>query len=554
VVAIVAGAIAAVLLPWRGPPNELEARLTAARTFTSDPALEVAPRFSPDGRFVAFTLGEGVRSRIVVQSIADSSRRFVGDGADLRMGPVFFPDGKRIAYWRRANEDCAIVEHDLGSGAERPLLDCALAPRARFDLAPDGRRIAFSGNSHPQSGQRLWLAELGGAPVPLTTPEPGQGEDAFPRFSPDGSQVAFLRGNASHARVWIVEVGGARTARPAGNAEGLGYGMAWLGTKGPLLVAADWFGFRALNLLDPATGEARLLGARGARFPDVGPGGAVVWENAVYSSNLWLHEGAGAPKPLWTSTRYTSQAEFSPDGTQVAFASNRDGTDAVYVAPLGGEPRRIAFGDTYRYMRPHWSADGRWVHAVRIDLGPRGTKAQHAVRIPLDGGAAETLAIPAGVNDVRESRDGRWLYWGALAGEAMQLWRAPVADPAKAERLALPAMSHYQMNAERVVFAQPQLAKLTGCRLADLACAPLDVELGPGDLYHWALGPRSLYVRVREGQGFAVARIDLATGRRVATLAAIPGGSGASIAVPPDESALLIAREEGPAVDLMLAR
>jgi hypothetical protein len=110
------------------------------------------------------------------------------------------------------------------------------------------------------------------------------------------------------------------------------------------------------------------------------------------------------------------------------------------------------------------------------------------------------------------------------------------------------------MNAERVVFAQPQLAKLTGCRLADLACAPLDVELGRGDLYHWALGPRSLYVRVREGQGFAVARIDLATGRRVATLAAIPGGSGASIAVPPDESALLIAREEGPAVDLMLAR
>jgi hypothetical protein len=82
----------------------------------------------------------------------------------------------------------------------------------------------------------------------------------------------------------------------------------------------------------------------------------------------------------------------------------------------------------------------------------------------------------------------------------------------------------------------------------------LPVELEPDALYHWALGPRSLYVRVREGGRIAVAVHDLTTGARAGSLPLAPSGAGSSIAVAPDERALIIAREEGPAVDLMLAR
>lgn len=535
--------------------DELETMLTAARPFTSDPALEVGPRFSPDGRFIAFALGEGATSRIVVQSIADSSRRTIGDGGDLRLSPVFFPDGKRLALWRRAGDDCAIVEHDLESGAEKRLLDCSLVPRARFDLSPDGRQLVFSGQAHAQAPAGLWLAGTDGtAPAALTSPDPGTGEDILPRFSPDGRHVAFFRGNESHRRAWTVDLDGGRAARQAGAAEGLVYGAAWLGPKGPLLVAADWFGFRALNVLDPGTGQARLVGGRGARAPDVGPGGEVVWENVVYTANLWWVGQEGEPRASWRSTRYSSQPEFSPDGKQVAFASNRDGTDAIYVASPGAEPRRIAFGDAYRYMRPHWSADGRSVHAVRVTLGAKGAGIQEPVRIPVEGGAAEILAIPGQVNDVRESADGRWLYWGTFNSGAMQLWRAPRSDLSRSERLPLPAMSHYQINAGRIVFAQPQLTRLTACRLETLACAPLEPPVPAQDLYHWAIGPRSLYLRVREEGRVGIARFDLESGRRVATIAVPPSGAGTSIAASPDESVLVVAREEPPAVDLMIAR
>src|SRR5213075_3103310 len=63
----------------RDPPGAaLERALLEARPFTSDPARELNPRFSHDGKLVAFALAQGGESRIVVQSIADSSRRVIG--------------------------------------------------------------------------------------------------------------------------------------------------------------------------------------------------------------------------------------------------------------------------------------------------------------------------------------------------------------------------------------------------------------------------------------------------------------------------------------------
>lgn len=559
VLAAVALALATWWLAPRKPPAnaDLERVLAAARPLTSDPSIELGPRFSPDGTRVVFALTEGEESRIVVQSLDGSSRQFIGTPGALRLSPAFFPDGNRIAYWNATRDDCAILEHDLASGRSRTLLDCALAPRSRFDLSADGRYLAFSGRSRPQFPSGLWVMELGGTPAALTTPEPGMGEDLYPRFSPDAGRIAFFRGSESHRQPWIVERGNTASARRIGTHEGLSYGLAWLGPEGPLLVAADWLGFRALNTLDLASGKARLAGARGARFPDVGPAGEIAYENAVYSANLWRVEAraGAAARVLWRSTRYSSQPELSPDGTHVAFASNRDGGDAIYVASLDGEPLRIAFGDSYRYMRPHWSGDGRAVLAVRITAGAAGASIQEAVRLPAAGGRAEVLtALGQSVNDVRESRDGRWLYWGEASGHAMRLLRAPAADPARSERLPLPLVSQYQMNAERLVFAQPQMTALTACRLADFACAPLGVEVAEADLFHWALGSRSLFLRTREGGEPRIARFDLASGRMVAPIAFAPGGGGSSIAVSDDEVVLVVAREDGPTVDLMFAR
>ncbi len=280
----VAGVLAAGFLALdvdREPGSELAGLLARAQPFTADVSIEISPRFSPDGSRIAFVVAEGDESRIAIQPVAGGARRLVGDAGAVRHSPVFFPDGRRIAFWQAQGGDCAIVEHDLDSGATRDLATCANQPRSRFDLSPDGKRLVVSATHREQFPAGLAIVELAtGETRFLTKPEPGDGDDLHPRFSPDGRRIAYFRGTASHRRAWIVPVDDPAGAKPASALEGLTYGAAWLGPEGPLLVASDWLGFRALTLVDLSTGKARLLGSRGARFPDVASTGDVVFAHA----------------------------------------------------------------------------------------------------------------------------------------------------------------------------------------------------------------------------------------------------------------------------------
>lgn len=62
------------------------------------------------------------------------------------------------------------------------------------------------------TGGTIYVQSMeGGAPVPIT--DPGQGNDADPVFSPDGSQIAFRRvttdrGSVASARIYLVDVDG----------------------------------------------------------------------------------------------------------------------------------------------------------------------------------------------------------------------------------------------------------------------------------------------------------------------------------------------------------
>jgi Tol biopolymer transport system component len=246
---------------------------------SAEPGLQLSPRFSPDARHVAFALAEGDDSRIVVQATDGSSRRFIGAEQGVRVSPVFFPDGTRIAYWQAADEGCGIFERNLESGAERRLLDCAMLPRVRFDLAPDGGALVFTGSPSPDVRAGLWILPLdGGKPQPLTTPPEGAGDDLHPRFSADGRTVAFFRGPEGLRQPWIVPLDERSKARSAGRECGRCYGLAWLGRE--LLVAADWYGQPGLRVVDSQDGKSRSVGGDGARFPDVSARGDVVYERA----------------------------------------------------------------------------------------------------------------------------------------------------------------------------------------------------------------------------------------------------------------------------------
>jgi DNA-binding winged helix-turn-helix (wHTH) protein len=563
VVAAVAGGAAAVWLarvpaPAVGAPDRaaLERQLAQAEPFSSDVAIEVGPRFSPDGSKVAYAAGEGGRAVIEVRGVGTAERATLGDPADLNLNPVFFPDGARVAYFRRKQDGtCGIVAQDVRGSAARPLVDCAREPRAQFDLAPDGRHLVYVAATRPQFPAGLVVRDLDtGVDRTLTAPEPGDGDDLLPRFSPDGARILFFRGTASHRQLWLVDRGEGASARSAGSPRGLAYGGAWLGPRGPLLVAADWFGLRALNRFDLDTGTAEMVGGRGARAPDVDRRGNIVFENAVYAANLFLVDVAAAdapPRAMWTSTRYTNQAEFSPDGRHVVFASNRDGASGLFVAALDGAAARIALPEDYIYMRPHWSQDGGSIYATRASRRNDASPVQQGIRIAWPAGTVEVLsALGENVVDVREAAAGRALIVGEIAGNAVRVLRQ--VGSGVPERLPLPLVSEYQVQGNRIAFAQPELAGLTLCDLATLQCGPLPLPIDESNRFDWLLTQDAVWYRGGARPG-ALVRYDLAARRETWRSAFAPTALGLSIAVPPDGRAVLVAREAPTTIDLLLA-
>ncbi|MEO8752671.1 MAG: winged helix-turn-helix domain-containing protein, partial [Casimicrobiaceae bacterium] len=536
----------------------LEGQLARAEPFSSDVTLEVGPRFSPDGRFVAFAAGRGARSQIVVRDVASAQRRTFGDPADLNLSPVYFPDGKRIAFYRRTPDGvCAIVALDLDTLATQPLVDCARQPRARFDLSPDGRRLVYVATLRADFPAGLVVRDLGsGEERALTTPEPEMGDDLLPRFAPDGAQIVFFRGAQSHREIWIVNTEDPASVRNTQSPRGLAYGAAWLGRQGPLLVAADWFGQRSLNLFDPVTRTASAVGARGARFPDADAAGNIVYENAVYASNLYLVDPqapAVKPRELWAATRYTNQPEYSPDGARVLFVSNRDGASGIFVATIDGPAAKLPLTDGFIYMRPHWSLDGNSIYAIRASRREDGGRLQQGIRFKVPEGSVEVLAaLGDAVFDIREADASGRLIVGEIVGNASRILRTPAGAPAAGERLPLPNVTEYQVAAGRLAYKQPQLPGLTLCDLATLACMPVAVAVDESNQFDWLLTAEAIWYR-SDGPPSEVVRYDLA--RRAITYrgAFAPTALGLSLAVRPDGNALLVAREADLTIDLMFA-
>jgi tricorn protease len=136
------------------------------------------------------------------------------------------------------------------------------------------------------------------------------------------------------------------------------------------------------------------------RFPDT-HGELITF---VYAGDIYLVGANGG-----TAQRLTSHPgaelypKFSPDGTQIAFSAEYNGTRQVYVMPsAGGPPRQLTWYNDVGEMPPRggtdnrvldWSPDGRHV-LVRMNRVPWDERGGRPYLVPVDGGLETPLAVP----------------------------------------------------------------------------------------------------------------------------------------------------------------
>ena len=114
--------------------------------FLRTPSLETAPRFSPDGRFIAYASDESGRIEIYVRSYPAPGRKWQ-ISSEGGSEPVWNPKGRELFY-RAGNKMMAVdvtVQPTFSAGKPRTLFEGPYLPTPRsfpdYDVSPDGQRF-----------------------------------------------------------------------------------------------------------------------------------------------------------------------------------------------------------------------------------------------------------------------------------------------------------------------------------------------------------------------------------------------------------------------------
>ncbi len=98
---------------------------------------------------------------------------------------------------------------------------------------------------------------------------------------------------------------------------------------------------------------------------DLSPDGAtLVFE--LLGDIYTLPASGGAATRITSGQAYDMQPGFSPDGKQLVFVSDRNGSENVWISDAdGSNPRALTTGERENYVSPTWTPDGQYIVATK---------------------------------------------------------------------------------------------------------------------------------------------------------------------------------------------
>ena len=272
------------------------------------------------------------------------------------------------------------------------------------DISPDGRMVAFATGPigmthiavrHASGGRRIEIAS-----------EDFPGTQRWPRWSPDGVQIAFF----SRGAIFVVPaLGGVPRQIISNTPDGSAYSPAWSPDgKRIAYVQSD-----AIHIFNLETGKSeKITEAKDAHCLSWSPDGSRI---AFVSGNL----------PFVFSAYDLPESEFSIIGNKAP--------SSIHILLLSKRQIVRVISDNFLNMSPVWTPDGRHLLFVSNRGGARDI---HSIQLAAAGGpAGPPVRLTTGLDahTVSISQDGKQLAYSAFNYEA-NIWtvRIPEQKPVSA--------------------------------------------------------------------------------------------------------------------------
>ncbi len=374
-------------------------------------AFDSQPRFSPDGKWIAFLSDRDGNDNVWHAKAAGSEpKQITRDNRIAFRSPTWTPDSQYIVVSKQQGASDLWMYHLKGgsgvniTGTRAPGAAAPTAPptpgaagppkRYGASFSPDGRFLYFAQKTAPGSvynqmsfGWQIARRDMQSGEVDTVTQ--ADGGAVRPLVSPDGHWLVYgtrfetqtglrIRNIDSGEDRWLKYPIQRDDMESAATGDLLP-GYAFLPEGRDLVTTFDG----KIQRVNVATGDARIIPFTAKVSQELGP------------LNRYPRRAEDGP----VRSRLILDATQSPDGRKLVFSAM---THLYSMEIPGGTPRRITAGDLPEF-KPAWSPDGQWIAYVTWDRDGKGA----IWKIPATGGQPQQLTrVPAFYTDLAFSPDG----------------------------------------------------------------------------------------------------------------------------------------------------